>query len=185
MSKEPSTFSVAIEVKHAALAKYDLVAQGAQVDFNDPRLRALAKYKTFKDRNYPDYFLPIIIATINNMSDRDFDLTGSGGIEAIGQITLSPDLTVESIALRTFASPKINCTIVRAGEEVKQMLSPRFALGVIRAINEDTLNGFELEIDDHKFSMSISEFPDMKKYCKEVVGEDYDKIRENIEQYSE
>ena len=64
------------------------------------------------------------------------------------------------------------------------MLAPHFALGVIRAINEGTLSGFELEIDGEKLSMPISELPDMVKYCKEIVGEDYDKIRENIEKFS-
>lgn len=37
MSKEPTTFSVTIEVMHVALAKYDLAAQGARVDLNDPQ----------------------------------------------------------------------------------------------------------------------------------------------------
>lgn len=32
--------------------------------------------------------------------------------------------------------------------------------------------------------MPISELPDMVKYCKEIVGDDYDKIRENIEKFS-
>lgn len=184
MSKEPITFSVTIEVMHVALAKYDLAAHGARVDLNDPRLRTSAKYETFKDKNYPDYFLPVIIATIRNMSDRDFKLTGTGAVNATGQITLTSGFTVEEIALRTFASPEPACATVRAGEKVKQMLAPHFALGVIRAINEGTLNGFELEIDGEKLSMPISELPDMVKYCKEIVGEDYDKIRKNIEKFS-
>ena len=77
-------------------------------------------------------------------------------------------------------------------EEVKQILNPNFSLGVIpnfslgviRAINEGTLDGFEMELDHNKMTMPISDFPEMIEYCKNVVGEDYDKLRENIDKYS-
>ena len=61
---------------------------------------------------------------------------------------------------------------------------PNFSLGVIRAINEGTLDGFEMELDHNKMTMPISDFPEMIEYCKNVVGEDYDKLRENIDKYS-
>lgn len=181
MEEEPIVFVADVEVKHVALARYELAEQGIPYD---SRMDGLVKYASFEDRRYPEYFLPFIAARIKNMCDRDFELT-SGCISAVGKITLKPGMTVQAIGLQTLSRPEdTGSRTVHAGEEVKQILTPKFSLGVIRAINEGTLDGFEMELDHNKMTMPISDFPEMIEYCKNIVGEDYDKLRENIDKYS-
>ena len=102
MEEEPIVFVADVEVKHVALARYELAEQGIPYD---SRMDGLVKYASFEDRSYPEYFLPFIAARIKNMCDRDFELT-SGCISAVGKITLKPGMTVQAIGLQTLSRPE-------------------------------------------------------------------------------
>ena len=178
---------VKLEFYHFAWAKHIFRAEGKP--FNKDFLHRAQRRKFYKDDEIPPYFIPVLSSTIVNISNNPIVLSGE-----MKSLVIHGDLeykgnTFDAIGIMTVGRENINVhdeiTIIAPGESVHGTLPPYMTYELVKAINNGKISHLSLQINGEEFTWSMTEFEEAVQYSRDVIGCDYDMLKENTEKYIE